>query len=196
MKFSLFLKPLTYIIFWCISVVFIFFVGFYLGQNETPQTALPFLASMLPEQELVQNGVIPVTENELTYSTILQKSNTPIVVPNDANVVEKDKKSITQASSQESLPNIIQSANLSQEQKYKFSLQLIAVKQRKSAEEYRDRLKQENISTEIVETSKNDISWYRIYTTFTGTVAQFNTFKDRLASLGIVDTILRERIPQ
>ena len=196
MKFSLLLKPITYVIFWSISVVWVFFLGFSLGQNEAPQTAMSFLASVLPEQEDIQQRVRPVTENELTYSTILQQPYTPIVVPNDANVVEKDKKSIRQSSSEESLHNIIQRANPSQEQKYKFSLQLLAVKQRKSAEEYRDRLQQNNINTEIVEVSKNNISWYRVYTTFTGSVAQFNSFKDTLASLGIVDTILRERIPQ
>ena len=196
MKFSLLLKPITYVIFWSISFVWVFFLGFSLGQNEAPQTAMSFLASVLPEQEDIQQRVRPVTENELTYSTILQQPYTPIVVPNDANVVEKDKKSIRQSSSEESLHNIIQRANPSQEQKYKFSLQLLAVKQRKSAEEYRDRLQQNNINTEIVEVSKNNISWYRVYTTFTGSVAQFNSFKDTLASLGIVDTILRERIPQ
>ncbi|MDE7468925.1 MAG: SPOR domain-containing protein [Desulfovibrionaceae bacterium] len=197
MKFSLFLKPATYIVFWCISVVWIFFLGFSFGQNEAPQSTLPFLTSILPEQENSSSGVIPVTENELTYSTILQKSNTPIVVPNDMNVVEKDKKLNVQAPTPEVVhTNIIQHAELSREQKYKFSLQLLAVKQRKSAEEYRDKLQQENIPTEIVEASKNDVSWYRVYTTFTGTVSQFNSFKDRLTSLGIVDTILRERTPQ
>lgn len=179
-----------------ISVIWIFFLGFSLGQNEAPETAVPFLATMLPKQELVYNKELPVTENELTYSTILQKPNTPIVVPNDANVIEKDKTPTALQTPLESTQNIVQNVKTQGEQLYKFSLQLLAVKQKKSAEEYRDKLRQQGIATELVEASMNDISWYRVYTTFTGTVIQLNGFKDKLASFGIVDTILRERIPQ
>lgn len=177
------LSPIVYAIFWCCSVVWVFFFGFMLGQSKISHKDIPFLRTILPERTAV-----PISENELTYSTLLKQTNDPIVVPNDADVVEKHTTTLTQKAIQEPATSTITETGL-----YRFSLQLVAVQQKSSAETYVKKLQKADIPSAIIETSKNNIVWYRVYTTFEGTVEAFNAFKDKLATLGILDTILREK---
>ena len=182
MEKKYYLSPIVYAIFWCCSVVWVFFFGFMLGQSKISHKDIPFLQTILPE-----HTTVPITENELTYSTLLKQTNDPIVVPNDADIIEKNNTTIAQKAVQEP-PTSTTETGL-----YRFSLQLVAVQQKSSAETYVKKLQKADIPSTIIETSKNNIVWYRVYTTFEGTVEAFNAFKDKLTTLGILDTILREK---
>ncbi|MGL4722384.1 MAG: SPOR domain-containing protein [Desulfovibrionaceae bacterium] len=196
MKYSLFMRPLLYLLSGIVLILWVFFLGFIIGQGNVPQKQLPFIKSFLKEPSLIsQNTIIPVTEKELTYSNILQDTAQPLVIPEDSGVVQKKQNpTIPKISQKSTIDNVIDSViPSSTSQTYSFSLQLLALKDKAAADMTMKKLHDNGISTELVQVERNSISWFRLYTTFTGTVKEYESFKDSLANLGIVDTLLRER---
>ena len=197
------------LLFGLLLLVWAFIFGVMIGRGHNPEETVPKLAKVMPSPEKkTELAARPdvIKPQDLGYRETLKSkepAREPKTAPQQAPPKEESPSKTAppvkpETPKAEETPKPVQqntppSAN--DETVYDFLYQVAASNNKQASETLRKKLDASGLTTRIVQSESNGTTWNRILVVFRGTPDDTRMLRDKLATLGITQAILREKTP-
>lgn len=175
-----------------IALVWAFIFGVIIGRGYYPETLVPALSRVLPQQERgqtpspqAQRGE-PLHAEELGFINSLSQGEKKAQAPENRNGQKAEqvrKKVDARQTGQQARAG----------ERYEYRYQVAALQAEDKARKVVRELKEKGMRVNLREVHKDGVTWYRIHVRFTGGPQETESFKQRLKGYGLGTPFLRDK---
>ncbi len=175
-----------------IALVWAFIFGVIIGRGYYPETLVPALSRVVPQQERGQTPSPqsqrgePLHAEELGFINSLSQGGKEAQVPESRNGQKAEQA--------RSVGDNRQTGQQTRaEERYEYRYQVAALQAEDKARKVVRELKEKGMRVNLREVRKDGVTWYRIHVRFTGGPQETESFKQRLKGYGLGTPFLRDK---
>ncbi|MEF8823972.1 MAG: SPOR domain-containing protein [Desulfohalobiaceae bacterium] len=176
-----------------IALVWAFIFGVIIGRGYYPETLVPALSRVVPQQEQgqtpspqAQRGE-PLHAEELGFINSLDQREKQAQAPENRD----GQKAEEQAPGEGEARQTERQARAAE--RYEYRYQVAALQAEDKARKVVRELKEKGMRVNLREVHKDGVTWYRIHVRFTGGPKETESFKQRLKGYGLGTPFLRDK---
>ena len=177
-----------------IALVWAFIFGVIIGRGYSPETLIPALSHVVPQEEQAevarsqaQTGE-PLHAEELGFiNSLSRRAERDVESGSESKERPKEKQTSSEPAKQRD------DKDPQADARYEYRYQVAALQSKKRAQKVVRELKAKGMRVALRKVDKDNVTWYRIHVRLTGGPSEAERFKQRLKGYGLGTPFLRDK---